>query len=51
MLKLQELRKRAQSELGTKFDQRDFHEVVLKNGAVPLEVLEEQVADYIRRAK
>ena len=51
MLKLQELRARAQSELGAKFDQREFHDVVLKNGAVPLEVLEEQVNAYIRRTK
>jgi uncharacterized protein (DUF885 family) len=51
MLKLQELRKRAQTELGTKFDQRQFHDVVLTNGAVPLEILEEQVAAYIQKTK
>jgi uncharacterized protein (DUF885 family) len=51
MLKIQELRKRAQAELGAKFDQRQFHEVVLGNGALPLEILEEQVADYIQRTK
>jgi uncharacterized protein (DUF885 family) len=51
MLKIQELRKRAQSELGTKFDQRQFHDVVLKNGAVPLEILEEQVVAYIQKAR
>jgi len=51
MLKIQELRKRAQSELGTKFDQRQFHDVVLKNGALPLEILEEQVNAYIQRTK
>jgi uncharacterized protein (DUF885 family) len=51
MLKLQELRARAQSELGGKFDQRQFHDVVLKNGAVPLEILEEQVNAYIQRTK
>jgi len=51
MLKIQELRKRAQNELGTKFDQRQFHDVVLKNGALPLEILEEQVANYIQRTK
>lgn len=49
MLKIQELRARAQQELGTKFDQREFHETVLKNGALPLEILEEQVNDYIQR--
>jgi uncharacterized protein (DUF885 family) len=51
MLKIQELRKRAQTELGTKFDQKQFHNVVLKNGALPLEILEEQVAAYIQRTK
>jgi uncharacterized protein (DUF885 family) len=49
MIKLQELRSRAQQELGQKFDQREFHETVLKNGALPLEILEEQVNDYIRQ--
>jgi uncharacterized protein (DUF885 family) len=48
MLKIQELRKRAETELGDKFDQREFHETVLKNGGLPLEILEEQVKDYIR---
>jgi len=51
MLKIQELRKRAQTELGTKFDQRQFHDVVLTNGALPLEILEEQVNAYIERTK
>jgi uncharacterized protein (DUF885 family) len=48
MLKIQELRARAQQELGQKFDQREFHDAVLKNGALPLDILEEQVNDYIR---
>jgi uncharacterized protein (DUF885 family) len=51
MLKIQELRKRAQSGLGAKFDQRQFHDVVLKNGALPLEILDEQVNAYIQRTK
>ena len=51
MLKLRELRARAQTELGPKFDQREFHDVVLKNGALPLEILEEQVVAYIQRNK
>jgi uncharacterized protein (DUF885 family) len=51
MLKIQELRTRAQKELGDKFDQREFHDAVLKNGALPLEILEEQVNDYIQRKK
>jgi uncharacterized protein (DUF885 family) len=51
MLKIRELRERAQKELGDKFDQREFHDAVLKNGALPLEILEEQVNDYIGRKK
>jgi uncharacterized protein (DUF885 family) len=51
MLKIQELRARAQKELGEKFDQREFHDAVLKNGALPLEILEEQVNEYIQRKK
>jgi uncharacterized protein (DUF885 family) len=51
MLRIQELRAHAQKELGEKFDQREFHEAVLKNGALPLEILEEQVNEYIRRKK
>jgi uncharacterized protein (DUF885 family) len=51
MLKLQDLRKEARTELGPKFDQREFHDVVLRNGAMPLEILEEQVRDYIARTK
>lgn len=51
MLKMQELRMRAQKELGRKFDQRQFHEVVLQNGAMPLEILEEQVTAYIEEKK
>jgi len=51
MLKVQELRMRAQTELESKFDQREFHDVVLKNGAMPLEILEEQVAAYLQRTK
>src|SRR5881409_3501859 len=51
MLKIQELRARAQKELGEKFDQREFHDAVLKNGALPLEILEEQVNDYIQQKK
>jgi uncharacterized protein (DUF885 family) len=51
MLKIQELRARAQKELGEKFDQREFHDAVLKDGALPLEILEEQVNEYIQRKK
>jgi len=33
------------------FDQREFHDPMLKNGALPLEILEEQVNEYIRQEK
>src|SRR5437867_578250 len=51
MLKIQELRAHAEQELGTRFDQREFHDALLKNGALPLEILEEQVNDYIQKKK
>ncbi len=51
MLKIQELRARARQQLGEKFDQREFHDVVLRNGALPLEILEEQVNAYLQGKK
>jgi uncharacterized protein (DUF885 family) len=48
MLKIRELRERAQRELGNKFDQREFHDAVLKSGAMPLEILEAQINAYIQ---
>ncbi|PHS20623.1 MAG: DUF885 domain-containing protein [Kangiella sp.] len=51
MLKILEVRKKAQTELGDKFDIREFHEVVLKNGAVPLNVLAKYVDEYIASKK
>lgn len=51
MMKIQELRARAQQELGDRFDQREFHGTVLKNGSLPLEILEEQINDYIQKKK
>jgi uncharacterized protein (DUF885 family) len=46
-LKVLELRQRAQKELGSKFDIREFHDVVLRNGRLPLDLLEQQVNEYI----
>ncbi len=46
-LKIAELRERAKKALGPKFDIRDFHEAVLANGMMPLEVLEQVVDGYI----
>ncbi|MDZ7669383.1 MAG: DUF885 family protein [Gammaproteobacteria bacterium] len=47
MLRIQELRQRAQRELGEAFDVGEFHDAVLANGSVPLPILEQLVADYI----
>src|SRR5882724_5497049 len=48
MLKILELREKAKKSLGDKFDIRQFHEVVLSNGSVPLDVLEELVDRWIK---
>lgn len=51
MIKLVQLRDKAKTALGDKFDIRDYHDVVLKNGAVPLDVLEQLVDQYIADKK
>ena len=51
MIKMLELREKARTALGDSFDIRDFHDVVLRNGAVPLDVLEQLVDEYIAAAK
>ena len=47
MLKILELRRKAKDALGEKFDIREFHEVVISHGAIPLNVLEDFVDEYI----
>lgn len=49
-LKIRELRQRAETRLKDRFDIREFHDIILRNGAIPLEVLEQNVEEYIRHA-
>jgi uncharacterized protein (DUF885 family) len=49
-LKILELRERAEKALGSRFDLRLFHDVVLRNGTIPLDLLEEEVDTYISEA-
>ncbi|NKB43698.1 MAG: DUF885 family protein [Alphaproteobacteria bacterium] len=50
MLKILELRSEAEEALGDAFDIRAFHDVVLASGALPLDILESQVRDWIAEA-
>ena len=49
MIKILELRERTQKALGSAFDLREFHDVILKNGSLPLSILDEIVQAYIRQ--
>lgn len=51
MIKILELREKAKKELGDKFDIRQFHNVVLKTGALPMVLLERVVDDWIAKTK
>jgi uncharacterized protein (DUF885 family) len=50
-LRIRELRRKAEQELGARFDLRRFHDAVLLQGAVPLDVLEAQVDGWIAAEK
>jgi uncharacterized protein (DUF885 family) len=47
-LKIRELRSRAEQRLGTRFNIRDFHNIILLGGALPLDVLETRVDEWIK---
>jgi uncharacterized protein (DUF885 family) len=47
MIKIMELRERAETKLGERFDIREFHDVILTSGSMPLDILEELVDKYI----
>ncbi|RVT44388.1 DUF885 domain-containing protein [Rheinheimera sediminis] len=48
-LTIKRLRADAEQQLGSRFDLREFHQVVLQNGSVPLSILEKQIANYIQQ--
>jgi len=50
-LKMKELRAYAKQELGEKFDIRAFHDELLGNGALPLDILEQQVKGWVEAKK
>ena len=51
MIKILELRKKAQDALGEKFNIKDFHSALLDHGSPPLFIVEEKVNDMINNAK
>ena len=51
MMEFLRLREEAREALGDKFDVRDYHDMVLKNGSVPLYLLREIIMDYIEDKK
>jgi len=50
-LKIRELRTKMEKELGAKFDIKEFHNLVLESGCVPLKLLEDKVNDWIATKK
>ena len=50
-LKIIELRKKAETELGTKFDIKKYHQIVLESGVMPLALLEKKVNNWIKASK
>jgi uncharacterized protein (DUF885 family) len=50
-IKIRELRTKAEKQLGSRFDIRDFHEIILEQGTVTLPILEKRVNAYIQKTK
>lgn len=50
-LKIRELRAEAEKKLGTRFDIREFHDMILRDGVLPLELLQQQVEEALRAAR
>ncbi len=50
-IKIREFIEKAEDELGSDFDIRSFHEVILEQGVVPLPILEQQILDFIEQIK
>ncbi|MFA6986053.1 MAG: DUF885 family protein [Arenimonas sp.] len=50
-MKIRELRNRAEQALGDKFDVREFHDQILKDGSLPLSVLDAKIDRWIASKK
>jgi uncharacterized protein (DUF885 family) len=50
-LKFKELKARSRDQLGAKYDVREFHDIALHSGAVPLDILERNVDEWIKKKK
>ena len=50
-MKILELRERAQKQLGQKFDIRAFHDAILDQGPLPLDLLEAKINEWIAASK
>jgi len=49
MMKFLELREKAKQALGERFDIRDFHDVILSSGSMPLPILERLIDEYVQQ--